>query len=131
MMHNLLPCLLHQHGEQVILHFSEEAKTEAQDDGWNEAQNKVACATDAFLEEDLQDDVGLTDAQSHVEEQEKKMDEKKIGRPSLQLAQDKLIEAQVAAKETVAVMTNKAEAALHDDDDYIANMEDSIVSKQK
>ena len=126
MIHNLLPCLRHKHGDEALLYFTEEAKSEARDDGWDAAQNRVACATDTFLEEDLQDDIGLTDAQSCVEEHEKKMEEKKIGRPSL-----KLQEAQEEAKATVAAMTNKVVAALYNDDDSIATMEDIIISKQK
>ena len=60
--HNLLPHLRHKHGDEVLLYFTEEAKAEAWDDGWDAAQNRVACATYAFLEEDLQNDIGLTDA---------------------------------------------------------------------
>ena len=41
----------------------------------------LAVSTEAFLEEDSQDDIRLADAQSYIEEQEKKIDEKNIRCP--------------------------------------------------
>ena len=45
-------------------------------------KKRVVC-TDAFLEESLENNIRLVDTQSYVEEQEKKIKEKKIGRLEL------------------------------------------------
>ena len=76
MIHNLMPYLRHKHGDDVLLYFAEEAKEEALEDKWDEATNRVICSTETFLEEDMEDDIGLSDAKPYVDDQKKSLEEK-------------------------------------------------------
>jgi hypothetical protein len=55
MMQNLLTFLRHKYGDDILLYFTKEAKEEAQGDKWNSKNNRVLCATDKFIEEDIDD----------------------------------------------------------------------------
>ena len=67
MMNNLIPFLKHKYGEEVLLYFTEEVKQEALEDRWDDINKRIICAIDECLEEDLEDDIGLVDAQSYLE----------------------------------------------------------------
>ena len=68
MIHNLILFLLHKYRDKVLMYFIEEVKAEAKEDKWDEATNRVICSIDAFLEEDLEDDIRLLDTQSYIDD---------------------------------------------------------------
>ena len=78
MMNNLIPYLKHQNGEKVLRYVIEEAKQEAEKDGWNKENKRVICATDEFLEKELEDNIGLIDTQSYLEVRKKEMEEAQL-----------------------------------------------------
>ena len=59
--HNLLLYLRHKYGDKVLLYFVEEAKAEAKEDRWDKTTNRVVCIMDAFLEENIWDNIDLED----------------------------------------------------------------------
>jgi len=67
--HNLISYLKYKHRNQILLYFTEEAKAEAKKDGLDKMTNRVICVMDAFLEEEIEDDIGLLDAQLFIEKQ--------------------------------------------------------------
>ena len=55
----------------MLLYFTKEAK----EDSWDEINNRVICATDAFLEEDFENEIGLSNAKSFIDERKKAVNE--------------------------------------------------------
>ena len=68
MIHNLILYLRYKHDNKVLLYFTKEAKQEVKEDGWNETSNRVIFVMDAFLEEEIEDNIGLLDIQSFIKE---------------------------------------------------------------
>ena len=76
MIYNLIPYLKHKYGKEILLYFIEEVKVEAIEDRWNETTNRVVCAIDAFLEEEIEDEISLDNAQSFMDIQKQEMEKK-------------------------------------------------------
>ena len=81
MMNNLILFLIHKYGEKVLLYFIKEAKQELLEDRWDEENKCVICAKDEFLEEELEDDIGLINAQPYLEVRRKEIEVAQIVRP--------------------------------------------------
>ena len=74
----MLTCLQHQHGDQIHLCFEMEAREE------------LAYATDEFVEEEDEDDIGLEGAQVFMKEQQQKIEGAKLS--SQQWREPKIID---------------------------------------
>ena len=71
-MKNLLTYLYYKYGDEIYSYFTEEARQELQGDKWDENTNSIVCTTDAFMEEEDEEDSGLDGAQQFLKEQKKK-----------------------------------------------------------
>ena len=90
MMHNLVPYMHHKYGNQVLWYFAEEALEAAREDNWDSSTQRVICSTNRFMEEKVEDNIRLEQAQLFLEEHKKAMEEQKqvVNRPNLQLLEE-------------------------------------------
>ena len=129
MMNNLIPYLKHQNGEKILRYVIEEAKQEAEKDGQNKENKRVICATDEFLEKELEDNIGLIDTQSYLEVRKKEMEEAQLQRIAvLTNPKQKLDQLKYETQEKVQALTNKVVAAFFNEDDLVAILEESAVA---
>ena len=61
--HNLILCMHHKYGDEVLRFFVKEALEAAWEDNWDYETQRVACSTDSFIEEEIEDDIRLARAQ--------------------------------------------------------------------
>ena len=59
MMHNLIPYILYLHGDDILLYFTDKAKEDVKEDGWDEVNKRVVYYIDQFIEEEVEDKIEL------------------------------------------------------------------------
>ena len=68
MMKNLLIYLRHKYSDDILLYFTKEAKEEVKDNKQDDTNKRIIYTTDKFIEEEEIDEIGLSRAQSFVNE---------------------------------------------------------------
>ena len=76
-LNNLIPYLKHEYGEEVLEYFTKAAKKEASEDYWDKKNNRVVCATDMYLEEEGDNDLGIEEVRVFISNQKKRIEEVK------------------------------------------------------
>ena len=105
---NLILYFQYKYGEEVLLYFTESVKKEAQEDNWDEKNQRVVYPTDLYIEEEEEDKVGFKEAQVFITNQKLLIEEaKRKSILRLELGQeDQLSKAHQEAQNKVNSMTN-------------------------